>query len=623
MCGFAGYVGAGSLDDLRRMSAALSHRGPDGSGEWSDHGPSPIALGFRRLAILDVSGGAQPMHTDDESLVVVYNGEIYNHRSLRAELEGLGARFRTDHSDTEVLLHAYRQWGDPLVERLNGMFAFALVDRRRRRVLLARDRFGKKPLYYAAHSRGLAFASELRALAQHPSVDRRIDPDSIAQYLAFGYIPAPRTALRGVHKLRGGDIAVLDIDSGYLSVSTYWRYRIRRPSTGGVFEDWSHELRRLLKGAVARRLEADVPLGFFLSGGMDSASVLALAREETGRTAPLHAFTIGFENAEFDETAAARMTAEHCGVQHHVRTLDLESARATLDTVLTGIDEPVADPSLLPTYLLSQFAHDSVRVALSGDGGDELLAGYETHRSIATAGMLDALVPRWARLPAMRLAARIPPSSGYLDTGFRLQRGLRGLTQERPLWLAQWLAPASMLEMSAACGRTIAPHEVYGDVLALWDDADPALDLHERHLEFFADFYLQSGVLAKVDRASMLNSLEVRSPFLDVEVAEFCLALPRTAKFRYCTGKVLLRHAMRGLLPDHIRTRPKQGFAIPVQTWLRQLPRPSAADAEQLGLDGRWLTARWDEHKRGVRDHRGLLFAWMCLDRWWRGFNRP
>jgi asparagine synthase (glutamine-hydrolysing) len=616
MCGFAGYVGAGSIQDLRAMTGALAHRGPDGEGEWLAETSPPVALGFRRLAILDIAGGAQPMATDDGALVVVFNGEIYNHRPLRAELESSGARFRSDHSDTEVLLHAYRQWGPAFVEKLNGMFAFVLFDRPGRRLLLARDRFGKKPLYYAEHAQGFVFASELRALARHRVIEKTIDTESVAHYFAFGYVPAPRSALRGVRKLRGGDLALYDVGTSRLTVSPYWRYRLRRPSRAGSMGDWASELRGLLRAAVARRLEADVPVGFFLSGGMDSASVLALAKER--RPDGLQTFTIGFANAAFDERPAAQIAADYCGARHHTQVVDLAAMRTALDTVLTAIDEPIADPSLVPTYVLARFASETVRVALSGDGGDELLAGYETHRALASARVLDSVVPRFARPALLRAAIRLlPPSSGYLSTGFRLQRGLRGLAHEQPLWLAQWLAPAGLAEIGAACGRRVAAEDVYGDVLALWQSSASDLDLHERHLEFFAEFYLQSGVLAKVDRASMMNSLEVRSPFLDVEVAEFCLSLPRPAKFAQGRGKVVLRRAMDGLLPPPILARPKQGFAIPIQDWLRDLPAPSAADAEQLGLNGAWLAARWAEHRRGARDHRGLLFAWLCLDRWW------
>ncbi|MBM3518861.1 MAG: asparagine synthase (glutamine-hydrolyzing) [Alphaproteobacteria bacterium] len=616
MCGIAGFVGPGSLADLARMCGALAHRGPDAAGYWqSDGGPHAVALGARRLVILDRAGGSQPLALPDGGAVLVFNGEIYNHRELRRELEGRGHRFRSDHSDTEVVLNGYAAWGTDLVRRLNGMFSFALYDHRLHRLVLATDPFGKKPLYYAERADGFAFASELSALRRNPTVGDAIDGQGLRRFLAFGFVPAPATLLKGVRKMHGGEVLVHRIAERTTTSERYWRYRVTADARGSP-ADWAAELRDLLAQAVARRLESDVPLGFFLSGGIDSATVLALAGRAGGDRPP--SFTIGFSEPSYDESHAAAAVAARLGSAHHVETLTLAHAEGLVGEVLGRIDEPLADPSLVPTYLLSRFARRHVTVALSGDGGDELFAGYTTFGALPLA-VIGARVPGAGRRLLRQAADWLPRQTTDLSFDFKLRRALRGLDHVPGAWHPAWLAPAGLDEITALTGQRVVAEDVYGDVIALWEAGRDSV--YDRALEYYGNVYLPYDILPKIDRASMLCSLEVRSPFLDRDLTAFVSRLPYRAKHGMGVRKRLLRAAMADLLPAAVLRRPKKGFGMPIAAWLRRWPHPEPARARDLGLDGDWLVARWEEHRAGAADHRGLLWAWLCLDRWQA--NRP
>lgn len=614
MCGIAGFAGSGNQLDLAAMVGQLEHRGPDDVGFRSETDlPRPVHLGFRRLSIIDLSGGHQPMATADGALSLVFNGEIYNHRELRAELERLGARFVTDHSDSEVLLHGYRQWGEALPSRLNGMFAFALLDRHRGRLFLARDRFGKKPLYYAASPRGFVFASEMSALRRHPDVESAIDPDTVVRYLALGYAPGAESFHKGAHKLPGGHSLTYRLDSGAVGIERFWEYRVRPgEEPAGSLDDWAEELRSLLARAVARRLEADVPLGFFLSGGIDSSSVLALAAQ-CRPPESLKSYTIGFQEKSFDESGPAREAAAHCGSRHHERILALDSALELIPEVLGRLDEPFVDASILPTYMLSAFARESVTVALGGDGSDELFAGYDPFKALRLARLYRSIIPGFLHGTIKAVAERLPVTAGNMALDFKLRRALRGLDHEAPYWTPSWLAPASLAEIEALTGRRLQVEEVYGDVHALWNSCE-SRDPVDRCIEFYSHYYLPSDILAKVDRASMLCSLEVRCPYLDMEVVDFVLRLPARVKFHRGESKLLLKRALRGLIPEAIFQRPKKGFGIPVQNWIKHIDMPDPSRASRFGLDGELLEHRWSDHVAGKADHRGLLWAWLTLD---------
>ncbi|WGD30040.1 asparagine synthase (glutamine-hydrolyzing) [Ancylobacter sp. WKF20] len=614
MCGIAGFVGPGTGADLRAMTDALQHRGPDDSGTYEDRSlpGAPVQLGFRRLAIVDLEGGRQPMQTADGALVVVFNGEIYNHVELRAALEQSGHRFETDHSDTEVLLHGYRQWGEGLVERLSGMFAFCVYDRRAGRLLLARDHFGKKPLFYARTREGFVFASEATALLRHPSVSDAVDAEAVLKYFAYGFVPAPRSIYRDIAKLPGGCLMSVDLATGQMQTRRYWEYRmaVDDPPPGSI-EDWAEELRHLLGQAVERRLAADVPLGFFLSGGIDSTAVVALAAARRD-PASMKTYTIGFNEPSYDESAIAAAMARHYGTDHHATTLDLDLAARMMPQLLRGLDDPIADASILPTHLLCGFARRDVTVALSGDGGDELFAGYDTFAALRTARAYHRLVPGWAHRGISAAAEYLPRSDANMSLDFKIRRALRGLGHAPAHWMPSWLGPASLEDMARLFGTTLDPHALYEEAEALWASGASPHDV-DRSLEYYGRFYLGENLLIKADRASMLASLEVRSPFLDRDLVAFASRLPASVKMRGGVRKWILKKAMAPLVPAQILDRPKKGFGIPVSRWLRHMELPSRDASARLGLDHATLEGYWSDHRKGRADHRGLLWAAVVL----------
>jgi len=592
------------------MTARLVHRGPDDEGFLIE--PRQRAfLGFRRLAILDLAGGRQPMSSGDGRLTVVFNGEIYNFRALRAELERLGARFLTDHSDTEVLLHGWRHWGKHLPNRLNGMWAFAICDRDRGEVFFSRDRFGKKPLFYFAGRHAFVFASELTALREHPDVPATLDDVALRKYFAYGYVPAPRTLLAGVAKLPAGCSLTLRLATLEHGVERYWQYHPEPAASGSRDEEsrWIEEFRALLEAAVARRLVADVPVGCFLSGGIDSSTVTALAVRHAGRDR-IKAFSIGFEEASFDETPHAREFARHAGADLQVETMSVRRALDILPGLVTRLDEPIADSSILPTYLLCQHARRQVTVALGGDGADELLAGYDPFRALRYARWYDSLVPRPLHRGVAAAIARLPVSHRYMSLDFRLKRTLRGLVHPARLWLPVWMAPLAPGELEDLLQAPADLDEIYSEAIETWDNcvvADPV----ERAIAFYIRLYLQDDILVKVDRASMLNSLEVRAPFLDIDVVDFLRRLPVDMKLRGGTTKYLLRRCAETLLPRSIIERRKQGFALPVGEWFAT-GKLGSADSVR-GLRASFWRRQLEAQRRRKADHRLYLWGEMLL----------
>lgn len=609
MCGIAGFVGPKNDGALRAMADAIRHRGPDGEG--FHHCPANgVSLAHRRLSILDIEGGAQPMWNEDGSVCVVFNGEIYNHLDLRRDLIGAGHAFKSDHSDTEVLIHGYEEWGAELPNRLNGMFAFCIYDRPRRRLFLARDRFGKKPLYYGRFEQGFYFASELTALLRHPGVAADVDPVGLQKYLGYGFIPAPQTLYKNVRKLPGGHFLLYDLAARISTERCYWRFHMT-PDERLAQEpeaDLAEELRARLSAAVKRRLVADVPVGLFLSGGIDSAAVLACAAKEAGHER-IKTFSIGFKERAFDESDMARAIAGRFNAAHSQEILDIDAARNVADLVLSRLDEPMADSSILPTYLLSRFARKSVTVALSGDGGDELFAGYAPFRALNAATWFRRVLPAPIRSFLRRSANLLPAGESYMSLDFKLKRALGGLAYPPAAWNPAWLAPLPPEDIAELTGRPVHWEELYSDAIDAWNGSD-AQDLVGRSIEFYGRFYLQDGVLAKVDRASMAVGLEVRSPFLDNEVVDFAARLPSGLKFRAGAGKYLLKRAMTGILPDDLLRRPKRGFAVPMTRWLKSWPMP---ESFLPGCNPGFVRRAWEDHRVGRRDNRLFLWAWIVL----------
>lgn len=605
MCGICGFAGAGTDRDLAAMAARLARRGPDGEGTFAD-AERRVFLGHRRLSIIDLEGGAQPMATRDGRLCVTYNGEIYNHLELRRELEAHGHVFATDHSDTEVLLHGYREWGETLPERLNGMWAFALLDKDKNRLFLSRDRFGKKPLFYARQNGAFAFASELTSLAAHGAVRREVSRASLVKYYAYGFIPAPNSLYENVFKLPGGYNLTVELADLSFRVRRYWSFCIE-PSDAvprNPEEEWGGRLREILEGAVKRRLMSDAPLGVFLSGGIDSTSVTAYAaKHQSG----IETFSIGFDQASFDETAYARLASERYGTRHFESRLTMASMLDILPEMAGRLDEPMGDPSLVPTYLLCRETRKRVTVALGGDGADELFAGYDPFRALRAAEAYSAICPKPVHAAVRLLAARLPVAHSYMHRSFKANRFLRGMGRERKYWNPVWLGPLEPAELAELFQGPVDLDEVYAEAVAVYEEC-PSKDMVDKTLEFYTRLYLQDQILVKADRAGMMHSLEVRAPYLDVEMAEFARRIPHAYKFRNGRTKYILKKALEPVLPREIIHRPKKGFGMPIGQWLADgALAPGKAQAFEK-VDEAFVTAKLAAHREGRSDER--LFLW-------------
>ena len=607
MCGICGVVSAnGSADPERvaRMSGTLVHRGPDSAGEFSD---GTAALAARRLSIIDLETGDQPIANEDGTLHVVQNGEIYNYRDLRRELERAGHRFRT-RGDTEVLLHLYEQHGDGFAERLRGMFAIAIWDAPRRRLVLARDRFGIKPLYYRDAAGELAFASELRALPRG-----EIDLDAVEAFLAFNSIPAPLTIFRDVRKLPAGHLLLWEDGRTRLE-------RFARPAPVPVEElrddeeaELVEELRSRVRDSVRAHLVSDVPVGVLLSGGVDSALLTALAADESGE--PLRTFSIGFEERSFDELADARRVAERYGTRHRELVLRPDAA-LLLPALAEAFDEPFADSSALPTYLVSELAASDVKVALSGEGGDELFGGYYTY----AADLLAQRVGGLARL-ARPVVERLPSSTGRASFDYRAKRFVRAAHLPPLERHHGWKEIFSRDARAELTGRRSSFDPV--DLLRARYDETRGADELARLQDVDLGTYLVDDLLVKTDRASMAHSLEARVPYLDTVVTNLALALPTRHKVRGLAKKVLLRKAAEPLLPREIVHGKKRGFSIPAAAWLRGELEPFAREtlsAETLRRQGFFqpeTTQRLlDDHVSGREDLSRQLWGLLAFTLW-------
>jgi asparagine synthase (glutamine-hydrolysing) len=615
MCGICGLVAgererAPDREVLARMSGRLVHRGPDDDGLFCE---GPAALAARRLSIIDLAGGHQPIENEDGSAVVVQNGEIYNYRELKRELEGRGHRFATD-CDTEVLVHGYEEWGEGFVERLRGMFAIALWDKRRQRLLLARDRFGIKPLYYRHVDGGLSFASELKAMLEQPGFSREIDPQAVSAYLAFNSIPAPLTIFKEARKLPPGHL--LSWEGGEVALRRY--ARPGAPASGGVrrgsAEELTAELREVLDDSVRAHLVADVPVGVLLSGGVDSGGLAALASRHVDE--PLRTFSIGFEEEGFNELSRARLVAERYGTDHHELVLRPDAVEL-LPKLVEAFDEPFGDSSALPTYLVSELAVSEVKVALSGEGGDELFGGYYTY-------VADLLARRVGRLAALArpLAEALPSRTDRVGFDYKAKRFARAAAlpplERHHCWKEIFSAQARA-ELAGPAATAWDPLDLYRQRYAETEGAEPLA----RRQDVDLGIYLVDDLLVKTDRLSMAHSLELRVPFLDPKVAEFAFSLPTKFKVRGSAKKRLLRQALAPLLPREIVHGRKQGFSIPIAAWLRGPLEPFAREvlapsavARQGLLDPAAVTPILDRHVSGQEDLSRQIWGLMALTLW-------
>ena len=621
MCGISGFAGDGDLVVLKRMNDEIVHRGPDAEGLWRDEA-ARVYLGHRRLSIVDLEGGAQPMWTPDGMLGVIFNGEIYNHLELRQELVALGQNFHSDHSDTEVLLHGYRAWGADFVSRLNGMWAFVIYDRVRRRLFCSRDRFGKKPLYYMLRDGTFAFASELSALRRHPLAPTQTSARSLKKYFAYGYIPAPATILEGVFRLPGGHSLTFDLATRVARIEKYWDFVIEPFDTipANPEVEWGEQLVELMSASVKRRLMSDVPFGFFLSGGIDSSSVAALATRHMDR-GRMNTFSIGFDEATFDETRYARRMASELGTSHHADVLSLEKARTLLPEIVRRLDEPMGDSSLLPTFLLCKHTRSQVTVALGGDGADELFAGYDPFRALRAAEAYNKLMPRPLHEAIRMVMSRLPVSHVYMSFDFRVKRTLRGLSYAPQLWCPIWMGALDPDEIRELFREPVDLEDVYSEAIEQWD-ACRQPDLVDKVLQFYTKLYLQDDILMKVDRASMMHSLEVRAPYLDIDLVNFVRRIPHQYKYRRGVTKYLLKKALEKVLPQEILYRPKQGFGVPIGPWFRQGMLEQNAPPNGSVLDPAFIRRKYADHRADRNDERAFLWNAWLLGEWEAGSAR-
>jgi asparagine synthase (glutamine-hydrolysing) len=620
MCGIAGIVyenPEARVEDalVRRMCDAIRHRGPDDDGVFADRG---AGLGMRRLSIIDVAGGQQPIFNEDRSCVIVYNGEIYNHREVRAELERRGHRYRTE-SDTETILHAYEEYGDACVEHLRGMFGIAIWDIKRRRLFLARDRFGKKPLYYTipggSHPR-LVFGSELKAILVVPGVERRVDPQAVADYAAWGYVPDPLSIYQGIAKLPPAH--TLAYENGRVTVTKYWDVDYTRPARIESEASYVERTLEILDEAVRIRLMSEVPLGAFLSGGTDSSLVVALMTRHTpGR---VKTFSIGFEEEKYNELPYARRVAEHFATDHHEEIVRPDAQR-DVDALVKQFDEPFADSSMIPTYYVSRLARRHVTVALSGDGGDELFAGYLRYVEDDSVRLANAL-PRPVRDAVLSTVTRAMPAGAR---GIDRLRNMMGDADDQYLrHMTSGLTHTARDVFDPEFLRSLGdpdPARVARPFLAAVADADPLsrrqyLDTHT---------YLPGDILTKVDRASMMVSLEARAPILDHVLAEFAATIPVELRLKGMTTKYLLKKVAERLMPAELVHRPKLGFAIPVAHWVKHEWAEQSDElvrgqrARQRGtFRGGYLDRIMDEHRAGKRDNSSRIWSLMMLELWYR-----
>lgn len=628
MCGICGKFNLATGDPvppelIKRMADVLRHRGPDGEGYYVHEN---IGLGHRRLKIIDLETGQQPMFNEDGSLIVVFNGEIYNFLDLRRELQASGHHFRTK-SDTEVLLHGYEEWGDKVLQRLRGMFAFAIWDHRKRELLLARDRLGIKPLYYYWNGRTLLFASEIKAILQDAEVRRVVEPTALDDFLTYMYIPAPKTIFKNIYKLRAGHF--LKASGAGIQTQEYWDIDFS-PNGSNDETEYAGGLLEQLKESLRLHLVSEVPLGAFLSGGLDSSAVVGLMHEAVDT--PINTASIGFHESAFDELPYARMVVSRFRTNAHERIVDARAAEI-LDTLVWHFDEPFADDSMVPTYYVSQVAREKVTVCLSGDGGDENFAGYRRYRFDVLENRIRSLLP--ARISSSVFAglAGIYPKADWLPQIFRAKTLLTNLSYNPE---QGYFNTMSWLKSEAKCGlynegfqremNGYEPISVMQEHFARTNGWDPLSRIQYVDIKT----YLVDDILTKVDRTSMAHALEVRVPILDHQVMEYAAQIPASFKLRSGEGKYIFKKAVHEIVPPQIIHRPKRGFSVPLADWLRKDLKNIFE--QHVFSPNAWLNnwfepkaidRLWSQHQRGTRDYAHELWALLVFEYWCKRFLAP
>ncbi len=621
MCGIAGFINSehgkqANERDLRRMCDVITHRGPDEDGYFVFDN---VALGMRRLSIIDLSTGRQPITNEDKSIWIVFNGEIYNFPELRAELEAKGHQFRTK-TDTETIVHAYEEWGTLCASKLNGMFAFAIWDNRRKQLFLARDRIGIKPLYYYADDKRIVFGSELKSLLQLPEVPREVDEKALDLFLTYEYVPAPYSILKGVKKLPQGHILVAK--DGKIETQQYWEVKYQECDKSQ--HELEEEFIELMRDAVKIRMIADVPLGAFLSGGIDSSTIVALMSQVASRK--VKTFSIGFENQSYNELEYAREIATHFGTEHQEFIIQPDILDLT-DKLIHHLDEPLGDFSIFPTYLVSKMARRHVTVALSGDGGDELFGGYDTY----VANQLDVKyrrkIPQFVREKMVApMVGLLPPTGKKKGLVNKSKRFVEGSNLPPDLQHTRWMTFVAEHEKQALYSPEMLQARngcTAFDFMRGYFQKATSKDPLNRQLYVDTKTYLCDNILVKVDRMSMATSLEARVPFLDHRVVEFAARVPGSMKMANGRTKILVKDALAKLLPQMITKRGKEGFSIPIKNWLKSELKPLMMETlapEKIRADGFFQADMIErlikEHLQNKENHSHRLWALMVFQIW-------
>ena len=628
MCGITGWIKLDENDAspnsqavLHSMCERIVHRGPDSEGIWTD---DRVALGMRRLSIIDLKTGDQPVFNEDRSVIAMQNGELYNYREVRADLEKSGHRFTT-RTDTEIIPHLYEEYGEAFVEHINGMFAISLWDSARKRLILARDRFGEKPLYYGVFDGKLVYASEPKSILVHPSVKAELDLDALRHYLSFDYVPAPMSIYKGIYKLPAAHILI--VENGEVRTRRYWNLDFHKNGNVPSIEKAASELRELLSDAVRMRLVSDVPLGILLSGGIDSSTVAAFATQHA--TEKVKTFSIGFEEDSFDESRYARLVAKHLNTEHFEDRLSAEKAGDLISEIGQWLDEPLSDGSLIPTYLLARFVRQHVTVALGGDGGDELFAGYPmyvAHKMAAVYGAVPGFLRRGVIEPVVNA---LPVSTSNMSFDYKAKRFVRASHLDPVARHHTWFGSFSIEQQQDLLTPEIISQtsgDIYRgarDTLNLIDSTNEI----ERMQFLDINFYMAEDILTKVDRAAMAVSLETRAPFLDPRVGQFAASIPVDYKLRGRKGKYILKQAVKDLLPREILSRPKKGFGIPIAEWLKGRLNPLLHDMlapHKLNQQGIFNAERVQrlirEHESNAASHHKELWTLLVFQLWYDNF---
>jgi asparagine synthase (glutamine-hydrolysing) len=629
MCGIIGFLTskAQNIPDygvLREMRESLFHRGPDDLGEYTralDEGGPFVFFGHRRLSIIDLSGGHQPLSNENETVWVVFNGEIYNFRELRSRLENLGHRFKTN-SDTEVIAHAYEEYKENCFKYFNGMFAIGIWDEKQNRLILARDRLGKKPLYYSLINETFIFASELKAIMAYPSFPRKVDPVSFMKYLFFEFIPCPHTIFKDANKIPAASYLIWDKKG--IEVRQYWSpFESQRGEKSLPEAEAGLRMMELLKESVKRRLISDVPLGVFLSGGIDSSAITAFAQQEV--PGKIKTFSIGFEDPSFDESKYASLASKYIGTEHHEQMMTPADLLNIVPTLPDILDEPMADASILPTYLLSKFTRGHVTVALGGDGGDELFAGYPTYLAHKLAGYYECFLGAFHPM-VVRLANLLPVSDDNISFDFKVKKFLSGIGYPNGIRNSVWLGSFPIQEnekvLSPEFRQRFNRDQLLEDIL-LYGEECPYEDQITKLQYLDMRLYLQESILVKVDRASMACSLEVRAPFLDCELVEFVMGLPSQYKLKGTTSKYILKKALKKYLPDSIIHRKKKGFGVPIAKWVKGELKELFSDflsTDRVKREGflnpEYVTLLLQDHLTNKKDNRKQLWTLLVWELW-------